>query len=102
MLDVREVARLAHRSQETVRRWVWSGKVRARKDGNRLLIRRDDVARLTGTDDEAAGERALTLAEWRDGLPQARGVTSSGSAADLVIGDRRARSEQQDLGRAGR
>jgi excisionase family DNA binding protein len=101
MIDVREAATLAQRSQETVRRWVWSGRVRARKEGNRLLIRRDDVRRLAGQDDKGSIAPSSTLAEWRDELSR-DSRSGSGTAADLVIDDRRTRSEQRGHGRASR
>ncbi len=37
LLDVRRAAALAGRHPETVRRWVWSGRLAARRQGNRLL-----------------------------------------------------------------
>jgi excisionase family DNA binding protein len=47
LMTVREVARACHRSEETVRRWIWSGKLPARKLGNQLFARRADVEALT-------------------------------------------------------
>jgi excisionase family DNA binding protein len=47
LMTVREVARACHRSEETVRRWIWSGKLPARKLGNQLFARRSDVEALT-------------------------------------------------------
>ena len=47
LLTVREVARRCGRSEETVRRWIWSGKLPARKIGNQLFIEEDDIATLT-------------------------------------------------------
>jgi excisionase family DNA binding protein len=38
LLTVREVARRCNRSEETVRRWIWSGKLPARKIGNQLFV----------------------------------------------------------------
>ena len=46
LMTVREVARACHRSEETVRRWIWSGKLPARKLGNQLFARRADVEAL--------------------------------------------------------
>jgi excisionase family DNA binding protein len=43
LLTVREVARRCHRTEETVRRWIWSGKLRARKLGNQLFVSREDI-----------------------------------------------------------
>jgi excisionase family DNA binding protein len=90
MLDVREAARLAGRTPETVRRWVWSGRLAARRDGNRLLVARDDVLRL------AAGKQATrprgaaySLGQWADEVAAAHGRGRRGaSARDLVLADR--------------
>jgi excisionase family DNA binding protein len=46
-LSVKEAARLCGRNPETVRRWIWEGKLPARKLGNQLFIRRADLAGLT-------------------------------------------------------
>jgi excisionase family DNA binding protein len=46
LLTVREVARRCRRSEETVRRWVWSGKLPARKLGNQLFIEAAELARI--------------------------------------------------------
>lgn len=96
MMDVREAAAVAGRTPETVRRWVWTGRIRARKSGNRLLLdRREVLAVVGGSTGGAAGpaRSPLTLAEWV-GLADAResrgrrGVTAS----DLVLADRAGRS----------
>ena len=47
LMTVREVARACNRSEETVRRWIWSGKLPARKLGNQLFARRSDVEALS-------------------------------------------------------
>jgi hypothetical protein len=83
MVDVREAAAIVHRSPETIRRWIWSGRVVARRQGNRLLIARRD---LTGG---APLPQAPSLAEWERRLPSA--AATPGSAADLVLADRIAR-----------
>ncbi len=38
LLTVRDVARRCRRSEETVRRWIWSGKLPAKKLGNQLFV----------------------------------------------------------------
>src|SRR5260370_26493585 len=91
-LDVEEAARLARRSAETIRRWVRSGKLAASRQGRRLVIARDDVTAAAQNDTDPA----VTLADWaasaRRSLTSAQHPTR-GSAADLVLGDRRQRSE---------
>jgi len=98
LLDVREAAALAGRAPETIRRWVWSGRLPAQRRGRKLLVARRDVLHLAMGD----AARAVSLADWRKlalrhlratrGLPGAKT-----SAADLVRADRRVR-ESMDLG----
>lgn len=87
MLDVRRAAALTGRHPETIRRWVWSGRIAARRQGNRLLVARGDVEALAGS-----RPKAMTLAAWSDRVRAAReaaGVEGSGrSAAHLVLEDR--------------
>ncbi len=58
-LTVREVARRCHRSEETVRRWIWSGKLPAKKLGNQLFVSSDQINRL-GYDDTKSARRLHT------------------------------------------
>ncbi len=46
LMTVREAAREIRRTAETVRRWIWEGKLPAQKLGNQLFIRREDLARV--------------------------------------------------------
>src|SRR3970282_1899790 len=46
LLTVREVARRCRRSEETVRRWIWSGKLPAKKLGNQLFVEAAELARI--------------------------------------------------------
>jgi hypothetical protein len=88
MLEIREAAALVRRTPETVRRWVWSGRLHARTSADRLLVVRAEVERMV-----AEVPRPLTLAEWAD---QAQAVLGPGepgtTASDLVLSDRAARS----------
>jgi excisionase family DNA binding protein len=86
MLDVRHAAQLIGRHPETVRRWVWSGRLASRRQGNRLLVARADVEALAGHLDR----RVASLAAWAERAAAARG--DAGTAADLVIEDRNRRS----------
>jgi hypothetical protein len=103
LLEVRQAAVLAGRTPETVRRWVWSGRLAARKQGNRLLVARGDVLALVGS---AEPDRPVpTLAEWAESVHRLRpsGVVTGASAADLVLEDRQARQGfGLDHRRAGR
>ena len=87
-LDVKAAAALSGRTGETIRRWVWSGRLSARKRGNRLVVARADVEALAG-----GGRRLLSLGEWAR-LAEAAMRGRRGpheSAADLVIDERRRR-----------
>lgn len=97
MLDVREAAALARRSSETVRRWVWSGRLPATRVGRKLLVARRDVEQIMSGGATPTPEPQLSLREWarlvkaeraRHGRRGAPGT----SAADLVLADRRERS----------
>lgn len=86
-------AAIVGRSAETVRRWVWSGRLRAHKRGNKLLISRADLERLLRWD---GGASRPTLAEWLEEVQQSglKAAATATSAADLVVADRKARSEE--------
>lgn len=89
MLDVRTAASLAHRNPETVRRWVWSGRLAAQRRGGRILVARADVEALAG--EGARGH--VSLAEWAQRAQTSKRVSPRRrSAADLVLKDRSQRS----------
>jgi excisionase family DNA binding protein len=44
LISVREAAMECGRNMETVRRWIWAGKLPAEKLGNQLFIRKKDLA----------------------------------------------------------
>ena len=90
-LDVIAAAAVAGRSAETVRRWVWSGRLRAHKRGNKLLIERSDLDRLLKS---STAPNSLTLAQWLDSVKRSglKSRARAESAADLVLADRRGRS----------
>jgi excisionase family DNA binding protein len=106
-ITVREAARRTHRSPETIRRWIWSGRLPAIKRGNTYYV---DVTHLEGlvielgTAGHASGTPGQTqpgslrawladLDTWKSGLTAAglTGAQSSRTASDLVIEDRHAR-----------
>lgn len=82
VLAVREAAEYAGRTAETVRRWIWSGRLVARRDGHRLLVARPDLDALL----RATSHDPLSLRDWAATLPSGTGPT----AADLVAADRAA------------
>ena len=67
MLTVQEAARRVARDPETIRRWIRSGKLRARKLGNQHAIEEADLAAIMPA-------RSLSVPqEWRtfeSGQPQ--------------------------------
>jgi excisionase family DNA binding protein len=86
---MREAADEVGRTPETIRRWVWSGRLPAQKLGNRLTVARADL-------DRAAGSPARPdLAAWLDEVDSHRAQrpqAATRSAGDLVLDDRRRRS----------
>ena len=83
VLDVREAADYVDRTPETVRRWVWSGRVTALRQGNRLLIAR---AELDAAVSNPSPDRP-SLQDWALSLRR-RGTDATVSAASLVLEDR--------------
>jgi hypothetical protein len=100
LIDVRRAAMLVGRHPETIRRWVWSGRLAARRRDNRLLVTRDEVEAVARQEAPRSSLRA-----WADAARLARASVrqagSAASAADLVIEDRQRRSAG-DTSRAGR
>lgn len=92
LLDVRQAAALVDRHPETIRRWIWSGKLAATRNGNRFLVERN--ALLT-----ASGETAskLTLAEWAEKAREVRGPRverAEWNVADEISRDWEERAER--------
>jgi excisionase family DNA binding protein len=91
-IDVRQAAALIGRHPETVRRWVWSGRIGARRRGNRLFVDRKDVESVAGS----PSPESSSLMAWAQRAKELREVGGGSgvgvSAADLVLDDRAARS----------
>jgi excisionase family DNA binding protein len=91
LIDVSSAAVLVGRHPETVRRWVWSGRLSARRRGRQLLVARSEVQAMAGQDAVAS-----SLREWADRVRASRGsmpdAGSGRTASDLVIDDRSRRS----------
>ncbi len=45
LISVREAAKECGRNPETIRRWIWSGKLPAEKLGNQLFVKRENLLR---------------------------------------------------------
>ncbi len=88
LIDVRGAAALVGRHPETIRRWVRSGRLAARREGRRLLMARADLESLAVSE----GRTLASLAAWADRARSAREASarrgSGSSAAELVIEDR--------------
>ena len=86
MIDVRRAAVLVGKHPETVRRWIWSGRLAARRVGQRLLVARTDLEHFVenGRFDQTLGEWAARARLVRSGSASA----SDQTASDLVLEDR--------------
>lgn len=63
-ITIREAAKQCRRNPETVRRWVWSGKLPAEKVGSQLMVRRADLSAVCeGSADDAVKEQLALLEE---------------------------------------
>ena len=95
-LTVRQAANRAGRSEETIRRWIWSGRLAAVKRGTsyridvvhleQIMVEMEEGSMRHTTPSVSWQEWLDAVAEWKSGL-----TTRMASAADLVIEDRRAR-----------
>lgn len=91
MIDVQEAAALVSRAPETVRRWVWSGRLAAQRSGRKIVVARDDVLRMTGVKPAPSD---VSLAQWAAELRQDNERSGRAStASDLVLADRAGRSD---------
>ena len=94
---MREAARRANRAEETIRRWIWTGRLSARKRGGRYRVSQvdlDAVASGVPAPREQGGSE-MSLAEWVEQVVTwrtANGVPARGGAGQFVIEDRAARA----------
>ena len=98
-ITVREAARRVGRTEETLRRWIWSGRLFARKRGNIYYLRVSDVDAAIGSGGRRPVERLSpvdALTEWLAAIDASRAdsprTAAERTAADLVLADREARS----------
>ena len=64
LVTVREAAKESKRNMETVRRWIWSGKLPAQKLGNQLFIKKSDLTaflKSSGANNHGAGDRLESI-----------------------------------------
>ncbi len=91
---MREAARRVHRAEETIRRWIWAGKLPARKLGNGYQVRESDLDAIAAGV-PAPREPELSLGDWVARVRAWRAdndVPPHGGAGQLVIEDRAERS----------
>jgi excisionase family DNA binding protein len=68
-LTVRQAARRVGRAEETVRRWIWSGRLPARKHGNIYIVYADDVDAVAAGGHfrrERTERHPVSMTEWLD------------------------------------
>ncbi|MGH3479898.1 MAG: helix-turn-helix domain-containing protein [Pseudonocardiaceae bacterium] len=97
-LTVREAARRVNRAEETIRRWIWAGKLPARKLGQSYQVRESDLDAIAASV-PAPREPELRLGEWVAEVKAWRAgndVPPCGGAGQLVIEDRVQRSGRGD------
>jgi excisionase family DNA binding protein len=71
-LTVPEAARRAGRSPETIRRWIWSGRLPSEKVGNQHVIEEAALEALLPAAREAEREPIDVPGEWSEWLARAR------------------------------
>ena len=97
-LTVREAARRARRSEETIRRWIWTGRLPAVKRGTsyridlvhleEVIVEVESGVPAHGTVPNIAMREWLKeVEEWKRGVATTPGPTAS----EMLIEDRRAR-----------
>lgn len=90
LVTVREAARECRRTPETVRRWIWGGKIPAQKLGNQLFINRADLRRMApAVKDGDAAQRMAVLG--RATLVRERIRQRIGGSIDVLAALKRSR-----------
>lgn len=88
---------MVHRAEETIRRWIWAGRLPARKLATGYRVLQRDVAAVAAGRPLPEAPRT-TLRDWVSGVTTwqaCNGVAMRGGAGRLVIDDR---TERSDLG----
>src|SRR5258708_40248009 len=96
-LTVRQAARRAGRSEETIRRWIWSGRLPAVKRGTSYRIDVVNLAQVMAEFDAGVTAHGTTpdtsMLDWLEQVDEwKRGVATNPrpSASEMLIEDRRA------------
>lgn len=87
LIDIRQAASLTGRHPETIRRWVWSGRLGAQRRGRHLMVSRNELSGIARQDTAAS-----SLREWAKRAATIRGSgrtqRSGRSAAGLIVESR--------------
>lgn len=84
MLTVPEVARRVGVHPETVRRWIWSGRLRARKVGTQHVIAEEDLDMIGPT---PATRQAMRWDRWFAELDDVELTDEERSAASRALAE---------------
>lgn len=68
LIPVREAARQCHRNSETIRRWIWEGKLAAQKLGNQWFVRGTDLQCIIRPYSGQTHDNRLSLLVEMDGI----------------------------------
>lgn len=93
LISVKDAARECGRNPETVRRWIWSGKLPAEKLGNQLYVRRtalEGYLREASAAGEADLKAAAAPAPLQNGTAGPDVLGTAGEPAAVVRGGRAA------------
>jgi excisionase family DNA binding protein len=97
-LTVRAAAQRVGRAPETIRRWIWSGKLRARKRGNVYYVREGELDAVAGgspASSQVLPRSGPTLSDWVREVEQWHSGSDfprRGSAVELLLEDRAERA----------
>ncbi len=98
MLTVRDVAAEYGRNPETIRRWVWSGRLNAKKIGNQLFISRNSLLNLKKAQENKPEKRPNFLKCAQAFQEKIRARTKTDFDIPLLIEESRSRSlSDEDL-----
>ena len=88
-VTVQEAARRVNRSPETIRRWIWSGKLPATKRGNKYYV---DVIHLeevvveldTGARHSPEREQAQSMRDWMESVDRRKAELQGGETRERL------------------
>lgn len=99
-LTVQQAARRVGRAAETVRRWIWSGRLPARKLGNVYYILAADLDAVSAgrqIPKQRQEPTSITMSEWLERVARWKATVPGpkrSTASDLLTADRVERDER--------